>query len=154
MKKLILPKLCEFKTTKYKNVIKKAKRIRRTREFEKLCYPIAQDILLNYERFTKIERGPEFTGTPFDVFGFKDGAPYIIELKSSLKQFNLPGVVQRIRMQQVQKSIRGLKIALLQIKLNTGEYRILYDKDLKHFLNKERRQAPIEPITDWIRKRL
>lgn len=87
----------KFNVNKYKKIIATAKRVKHTLEFEELCYPVAKDILKNYEGFEKIMKGPSFPGTPFDLFGFKDGKPYIIELKLSMKYFNLPGVVQRGR---------------------------------------------------------
>ncbi|MCK4674150.1 hypothetical protein KAT67_09245 [candidate division WOR-3 bacterium] len=144
----------KFNKNKYKNIIAKAKRVRQTQKFEELCYPVAKDILKNYEGFEKIMKGPSFPGTPFDLFGFKKGLPYIIELKGSQSRFNMPGEVQKLRMQKVQQSIKGLKIALLQIKLDTGEYRIFYDKDLEKLLQKKRRDAPIKSVVDWIKKRL
>ena len=40
-------------------------------------------------------------GTPFDFFGFKNGEPYIIELKCSLKYFYTPRETQKKRMQEL-----------------------------------------------------
>ncbi|GAH83131.1 unnamed protein product, partial [marine sediment metagenome] len=53
---------------------------------------------------------PDFTGTPFDFFGFKDGEPYIIEMKCSLKTFNTPGETQKRRMGELVSKVRGLKV--------------------------------------------
>lgn len=143
-----------FNRKRLKSIIEKAKIAKSTREFEESVYPIAKHVLENCEGFTNIERGPDFRGTPFDLFGFKDGGPYIIELKASKKYFNLPGVVQRERMLVIQNKIPTLKIALLQIRLINSHYRILYNKELRKLLEKERRKAPIDPIIQWIKKRL
>lgn len=86
-----------FSRKELKSIIEKAKIAKNGLEFEESIYPIAKHVLENCEEFTNVEKGPDFQGTPFDLFGFKDGKPYIIELKSSMKYFNLPGVVQRGR---------------------------------------------------------
>ena len=122
------------------------------KEFEKACEAVALDILRNYENFKRVEKGPNFRGTPFDFFGFKNGSPYIIELKGSLNSFNAPGETQKRRLKELLESIQGLKVALLQVKLRKGEYRIFYNKDMA-ILFKERR-TPLEPVEEWIRKRL
>jgi hypothetical protein len=143
-----------FNRKKLKSIIEKAKIAKNGLEFEESVYPIAKHVLENCEGITNVEKGPDFQGTPFDLFGFKDGKPYIIELKSSMKYFNLPGVVQRERMLAIQNKIPTLKIALLQIRLINSHYRILYNKELRKLLEKQRKKAPIEPIIQWIKKRL
>jgi len=72
-------------------------------EFEKMMEPIVMDILCNYEDFKKVEASPNFRGTPFDFFGFKDGLPFIIEYKGSLKNFSYPGKTQKRRLQELLK---------------------------------------------------
>jgi hypothetical protein len=120
---LLKPK--EFDTKKHKEIIKKLHTHMDFKEFEELCSPIAKDILENYEGFEKVTKGPQYTGTPFDFFGFKNGEPYIIELKSSLKYFNAPREAQKRRMQDLLNKIKGLRIALLQIKIRKAQFRIL-----------------------------
>ena len=120
-------------------------------EFEKACEEIALDILTNYEGFEGIEKGLDFRGTPFDFFGLKNGAPYIIELKASLKSFNAPGETQKWRMQELLKRIEYLNIALLQLKLNKAEYRIFYDEEMEILFKGTK--APLDPIERWIRER-
>jgi len=122
------------------------------KELEAHCNSIAKDILINYEGFEWIEKGPEFRGTPFDFFGLKNGAPYIIELKASLKTFNAPGETQKWRMQELLHRIEYLNIALLQLKLRQAQYRIFYDEDMDILFNGTK--APLEPIEAWIRERL
>ncbi|MCP8322590.1 MAG: hypothetical protein L6N96_00215 [Candidatus Methylarchaceae archaeon HK02M2] len=50
------------------------------------------------------------------------------------------------------KNVKGLHVALLQLKLKKSEYRIFYDDqmDLLFYGSK----MPLAPIEDWIRKRL
>ena len=122
------------------------------KEFEQACEPVALDILQNYENFERVEKGPNFGGTLFDFFGFKDGSFYIIELKSSLNHFNAPGETQKRRLKELIKSIKGIKIALLQVKLNKGVYRIFFNEDMEVLF--QERRVPLEPIQDWIKKRL
>jgi len=58
------------------------------KDFENRC----QDIILkNYEGFSGIEDANTaggFHNPPFDFFALKDSKPYIIEAKSSLKEFH------------------------------------------------------------------
>jgi len=123
-----------------------------TKEFEAACEPIVLDILANHEDFASIEKGPAFTGTPFDFFGFRDGAPYIIELKASRHHFNLPGETQRHRMEQLLEAVDGLHIGLLQIKVCDGVYRTLYDDDVTRLFSG--RKAPMEPVVGWVKELL
>jgi len=106
-----------FDDTKHRAVISQLQEHMDLREFEKACYPIVVDILKSYEGFERVEKGPKFTGTPFDFFGFKNGEPYIIEFKGSLHYFNPPRGTQKRRMQELLTKIKGLRIALLQVKL-------------------------------------
>ena len=122
------------------------------REFESECNDIAVDILTNYEGFERVEKGPDLSGTPFDFFGYKDGAPYTIELKSSLKNFQSSTRTQKSRMQKVLKRIDGLNIALLQLKLKERQYRILYNEEMNHLF--KGREASFKPILNWLRRRL
>ena len=106
----------------------------------------------DYEDFEKVIQGPTFRGTPFDFFGFRYGAPYIIEFKGSLSQFNLPGETQKRRLQILLNRIEGLRVALLQVKLMKAQYRIFYDEDLYPLFFGPK--APIKPIEKWIRDRM
>ena len=146
------PKPKTFNVDKHERLISELTENMSEKEFEKACEAVAFDILQNYEDFERVEKGPNFLGTPFDFFGFKDGSPFIIELKSSLNNFNAPGETQKRRLQELLESIAGLKIALLQIKLRKGEYRIFYNEDMEILFQK--RRAPLEPIEDWIKERL
>jgi len=123
-----------------------------TKQFEAACEPIVRDILTSYEGFIAVEKGPTFTGTPFDYFGFKDGIPHVVELKASRRQFNLPGETQRHRMEQLLEAVPNLHIALLQVKILDGVYRMLYDEDVIRLFSGPK--APMEPIMDWVRERL
>ena len=122
------------------------------KQFEAACEPIVRDILTSYEGFTAVEKGPTFTGTPFDYFGFKDGEPYVIELKSSRHHYRLPEETQRHRMEQLLEAVPVLHIALLQVKVLEGVYRMLYDDEVIWLFSG--RKAPMEPIVDWVRERL
>jgi hypothetical protein len=120
------------------------------KEIEKIGAMVAKGILMKYEGFTDIKAGPDFAGTPFDLFGFKNKEPFIIELKASLNSFNYPGEIQKQRMQELLKRIKGLHVALIQLKLKRAEYRVFYDNqmDLLFYGSK----MPLGPIEDWIRE--
>ena len=150
MKVMKKPQSKKFSDRNYKQVINKLRKNTPGRVIEKSCEKIAIDILRNYEGFKKIKNGPDFSGTPFDFFGFKDGEPYIIEMKCSLKTFNTSGETQKRRMGELLRKVRGLKVALLQIKLRKSEYRFFYHGDM-HILFKSH-EAPIDPIVEWIKK--
>jgi len=148
--KLLKPK--EFDTKKHEKIIRLLRPHMDLKEFEELCSPIAQDILENYEGFERLERGPQFTGTPFDFFGFKNAEPYIIELKCSLKYFHTPRETQKKRMKDLLNKIKGLRIALLQVKIRKDQYRILYNDEMDILFNGP--EAPLEPIEKWLRDRM
>ncbi len=142
----------KFDATPHRELIGRLHKDMPHREFESACREIVLDILQNYENFESVINGPTFSGTPFDFFGFKKGAPYIVEFKSSLYYFQYPGETQKRRMQELLKRINGLNIALLQVKLEKAEYQILYNEEMDHLF--EGRSVPIEPIEKWIRERL
>jgi hypothetical protein len=148
-----IPRPKKFSEKKYKKKINKLRKNMPSRVIEKSSEIIAIDILTNYEEFTRIEKGPDFQGTPFDFFGFKDSKPHIIELKSSLRYFGSPGETQKRRMKELLKKIRGLRASVLQIALKKGQYRILYHEDVKNLLFQDK-GVPIEPIKEWIKERI
>ena len=147
---LLTPK--EFDARKHKKIISQLRPHMDLKKFEEMCCPIAKDILYNYEGFAKVEKGPKFTGTPFDFFGFKNGEPYIIELKSSLEYFHTPRETQKMRMQELLNRIKGLRIALLQMKVAKAQYRILYNDEMDILFKGAK--APLEPIEKWLRNRM
>ena len=146
------PKPKKFDADKHSESISKLTENMSEKEFEKACGAVALDILKNYEGFQNVEKGPNFLGTPFDFFGFKNGSAYIIELKSSLNHFNAPGETQKRRLKELLESIEGLKVALLQVKLKKGEYRIFYNEEMEILFRD--RKAPLKKIMQWIRKRM
>ena len=152
MKELDKPKSNKFDSRKYKNIINKLTETTLGMEIEEKCKEIAIDILQNYEGFERIEEGPKFPGTPFDFLGFKNGKPYMIELKCSLKSFNTPIDTQKRRMKRILKRINNLKVSLLQIKLRKSEYRIFYHNDMESIL--KIKGAPIELIIKWLEDRI
>jgi hypothetical protein len=150
--KTLKPRPKNFDISKYRKLINGLNPSTPELEFERSCEIIVYDILKNYEVFSKIEKGPDFRGTPFDFFGFKNGDAYIIEFKGSLKSFNAPGETQKRRLKEILNAIGGVNVALLQVKLLKGEYRIFYDGEMEILFRK--RHAPIEPIVDWISHRI
>ncbi len=128
------------------------------REFEQQTQAIAEDILKTGENFELVQVGPNFPGTPFDFFGLKNGKPFLIEYKGSLRSFRLPGKIQRRRLRQVAAALDDIGIALLQVRLpvegasRSCEYRMLYDDELRALFKE--RKAPIKPIVGWVRERL
>ena len=146
------PTTKQFDNTKYQNLIEGLNENMSELELERSLEVVAYDILENYEGFEKVGKGPNFRGTPFDFFGFKNGEPFIIEFKGSLKRFNTPGEIQKHRLKKLLNRVKGLNIALLQVKLRKGEYRIFYNKEMQSLFQK--REAPLEPIEDWINRRI
>ena len=142
----------EFDTKEHEEKIRKLRPHMDLREFEELCSPIARDILQNYEGFERVEKGPKFTGTPFDFFGFKNGEPYIIEFKGSLRYFNSPHETEKRRMRELLDKIEGLRVALLQVKLREAQYRILYNDEMEKLFRG--RQAALKPVEKWIRNHI
>ena len=142
----------DFNANKHQAVIADLSETMKELDFEKACETIAEDILLNYEGFDTIEPGPKLKGRPFDFFGFKNSKPYIIEMKGSLKSFNAPGYVQKRRMQEILKQVRGLNILLLQIKLRAGKYRVFYNDEMDILF--QGRQVPLAPIVEWLNEHI
>jgi hypothetical protein len=147
-----IPKPKEFDVARYREIIGQLHERMPGKELEDQCTGIARDILTNYEGFERVEKGPDLWGTPFDFFGFKNGAPYMIELKASLNSFNSPGETQKWRMQELLGWVEGLNIALLQLKLREAKYRIFYDEEMENLFKGEK--SPLDPIEEWIRGRL
>ena len=122
---------------------------------------IAINILENLEGFKSIISGPsvsEHQGTPFDLFGIRDKNFAIIELKGSLRNFNLPGKTQLVRMEDLLTCLAGKNINvipyILQINLDKGIYH-LWDKDGVYSLFQGTDKSlgkfrPIEPIANWV----
>jgi len=147
--KMPLPKL--FDTSKHKETFDNLSRYMGEVLFENACSLIAIDILKIHEGFEHVELGPNFHGTPFDFFGFKDGRPYIIELNASLDHFNTPGEGQKKRMRKVLKAVKGLNIAFLQLKLSTRQYRIFYNDEMDVLFTGKR--VSLKPVIDWVRNK-
>jgi hypothetical protein len=122
------------------------------KEFEKVCKPLVLDILENYEGFDAVEQGPSFPGTPFDFFAFRTGIPYVVEFKGSRFSFNSPGETQKRRLKELLHRLPGVGVALLQVKVCKGMYRIFYDEEMEFIFSS--RSAPMDPIVSWVRQRL
>jgi len=146
------PKIQDFDPKPYSQIITKLNKRTPNKILEEQGTKIAVDILTKYEGFKKVERGPNFAGTPFDLFGYKRRKPYIIELKCSLNHFQYPGEIQKKRMKDLLKNIKGLHVALLQLKLKNAEYKIFYDDQMELLFYGSK--MPLAPIEDWIRERL
>ncbi len=155
VKKINIPLRKKFDVNKHRNITELLSADMKGKEFENLCEPIVIDILKNYEGFKKIENANEASGfhnPPFDFFAFKGKTPYIIEFKGSMGNYNSPGETQKRRMKELLKSVAGLNIALLQVKVDTGEYRILYNDQLNLYF--DGKPVSIRPVAAWIKSRL
>lgn len=141
-----------FDSSKYEGIIGKLSVNMSEIEFERLSEIVVPYILKNYEGFKEVEKGPDFRGTPFDFFGFKESIPYIIEYKGSLNSFNSPGETQKRRLQEILYKFEGLHIALLQVKLMKSRYRIFYDEEMDALFRGK--QAPLEPVINWLTERI
>ena len=146
------PRPNKFNTEKFSEIIGSLSKNMDGMEFERRCEPIVMEILKEYEGFDKVFKGPNFNGTPFDFFGFKNGRPYMIEFKGSLDHYNSPDETQKHRLKEILERVEGLGVALLQVRLNDGVYRMFYDEDLAKLF--EGRQVPLEPIIDWIKQEI
>jgi hypothetical protein len=148
----LIPKPGYFDKKKYSDVINPLNKRTPLKRIEKAGVEVARDILETLEGFKNLEPGPTHAGTPFDLFGYKGRKPYIIELKASLGSFNYPGEIQKQRMQNLLGNVKKLHIALFQVKLKEGEYRIFYDNqmDLLFYAKK----MPLGEIEKWIKKRI
>ena len=142
----------QFDSSKYEEIIGKLHINMSELEFERISEVVVPYVLETYERFSKVEKGPDFRGTPFDFLGFKECQPYIIEYKGSLKSFNSPGETQKRRLQEILHKIEGLHVVLLQVKLMKSQYRIFYDDETDLLF--KGKQAPIEPIVNWLNERM
>lgn len=153
VKSIPLPKL--FDATKYKDLISTLKKETDLKKIEASCKPIVLDILENKEGFKNVQdvnQVPGFTNPPFDFFGFKKGEPYLIEFKGSLNYFHAPGETQKRRLQELRKKINRLQVALLQVRVGKGEYRIFFGEEMNLFFDGP--QMPSAPVEKWIRQQL
>ena len=148
----ITPKAREFNKEKFAEIINPVNKNTPLKKIEKVGIKIAKHILRTKEGFKKVEEGPSHAGTPFDLFGYKDNKPYLIELKASLRSFNYTGEIQKQRMRELLGEINELHIALIQIKLKEGEYRIFYDNQMDILFNAKR--MPLGEIEKWIKERI
>jgi hypothetical protein len=129
------------------------------KKFEEMCEPIVMEILKS-EGFEVLknanEEGPKykwkFSNPPFDFLGYKSGEPYLIEFKGSLSSVHTPGETQKRRLQELLAKIYGLHVALLQIKLSSGKYRILIDGEMDKLFNGPQRS--LDPVENWIREKI
>lgn len=152
IKRAVPPKIKKFDKKEFEDDIEKLKG-KSGKDLEKAVVPIVKDILIKYEKFEEEpEPGPPYRGTPFDLFGFKNNIPYAIEVKTSLESFNYPGETQKVRLKTLKKKIKGLHVALFQIAVTDGRYKIFYDEQMDILFNGPK--TSLDRIEDWIKKRL
>ncbi len=150
-KKITVPGRKPFDANPHTDNIKQLNTVMPEKKFESLCEPVVMDILQNYEGFKLVESANNVSGfhnPPFDFFAFKGKTPYIIEFKGSLNSFNSPGETQKRRIKELMSQIDGLKLALIQVRINTGEYRIFYNNEMNLFF--DGRKVSIAPVVEWI----
>ncbi len=145
------PRPKQFDISKHKNLIESLRGVS-TIEFEKKTEKIVYDILKNYEGFVDVGNGPNFRGTPFDFTGYKNGHPHIIEYKGSRGRFHTPKETQKRRLKEILNCFKNLHIALLQVKAESGKYRIFYDDEMDILF--EGKETPLKPIINWLKKNL
>ena len=120
-----------------------------------LCRSIGGDILNLQEGFSRLAgteglaAGP---GAPFDFFGFRGEAPFIIKLTGAFNRFNNPGRNRVRRLIGYRAKIPGLNVALLQLRLNRGEYRLWVNEALLALADGPGGGA--DPAEQWIRARM
>ena len=155
VKRFNVPRPKKFDVTHHQSTVRQLSSNMIGKKFENLCEDIVIDILKNYEGFKAIENAneaPNFHNPPFDFFAFKGIKPFVIEFKGSLNNFNAPGETQKRRLRELLKRIKGLNVGLLQVKLNTGEYRIFYNDDMNLFF--DGKKVSINPVVKWIETKL
>lgn len=152
---MLVPTVKSFDAIPYRELIARLAVATPGREIERITAPIVFHILQGCEGFERVEHGPTFRGTPFDFFGFKGGVPYVVEYKASLGGFSTPGETQKRRLLDLRERIKGLHVALLQVKLAKSQYRIWYDGELVELLKREHvTRAPMNPIVGWVNSRI
>lgn len=150
-----LPPIKPFDAQKYTHIITSLREEMIPLDFEQACEKIVVDILENYEGFSDIENANNVAGfhnPPFDFFGCKEGQPYMIEFKGSLKYFHGPGETKKRRLKEIQEELGEINMALIQVKMQPGEYRIFYDEEMDLFFNGKK--MPVEPVVQWLRGRI
>jgi hypothetical protein len=155
VKRFNVPKPKKFDVSHHQSTVRQLSSNMVKKEFENLCEDIVIDILENYEGFKNTEnanKAPNFHNPPFDFFAFKGSKPFVIEFKGSLNNYHPPGETQKRRLKELLERIRGLNIALLQLKLNTAEYRIFYNDDMNLFF--DGKKVSINPVVKWIETKL
>ena len=145
------PRPKQFDISKYENLIESLKGASPI-EFEKKTSIIVYDILKNYEGFVDVGNGPNFRGTPFDFIGCKNGHPHIIEYKGSHDRFHTPKETQKRRLKKILNYFKNLHIVLLQVKVESGKYRIFYDDEMDILF--EGKETPLKPIINWLKNNL
>lgn len=123
-----------------------------TRQFEAASEPIVLDILANCEGFSHLERAPQVGGVPFDYFGHRNGKPYVVEYKGSRSRFPGLAETQRRRLQELHELLPALGMALLQVNLAVGRYRMSYDSDVERLFAAEHRS--LAPVVEWLKERI
>jgi hypothetical protein len=150
-KKLTIPAGKNFDTNPHSDNIKQLNTVMSENKFKSLCDPVVMDILQNYEQFKLVESANNVSGfhnPPFDFIAFKGKTPYLIAFKGSLNSFNSPGETQKRRLKELMSHFEGLKLALIQVRINTGEYRIFYNNEINLFF--DGRKISIAPVVHWI----
>lgn len=61
-----------FTTDPYSKILSSINKRTPTRKIEKAGRTVAKDLLKKHEGFRQVRNGPEYAGTPVDLFGFKD----------------------------------------------------------------------------------
>ncbi len=150
-----IPPIKPFDAQKHAPVIATLREEMIPLEFERACEEIVVEILEDNEGFSDLENANNVDGfhnPPFDFFGCKDGQPYMIEFKGSLKYFHALGETKKRRLKEIKDQIKDVHMALIQVKLQKAEYRIFYDEEMDLFF--DGKHMPCEPVVEWLRDRM
>jgi len=77
---------------------------------------------------------------------------HIIEYKGSRDRFHTPKETQKRRLKEILNYFKNLHIALLQVKAESGKYRIFYDDEMDILF--EGKETPLKPIINWLKNNL
>lgn len=146
------PEIRKFDPKPYKRRLSKINEKTALEDLDQVGIKVAKNILKKNEKFKKVKDAPELAGTPFDFLAIRNKKPYIIKSKSGVDQFTYPEEVQKMRIRALLRNVKGLRVALLQLKLKEAEYRIFYDHQLDLILYGS--TMPLGPIEQWIRDRV
>ncbi len=154
-RKINIPERKKFNINEHEDTAGQLNRVITEKQFQNISEPIAFDILENHEGFKQVESVNDASGfhnPPFDFLAFRGKTPYLIKFKMALNSFNPPDEIEKRRLKELRESVDELKVAIIQVRINTGEYRMFSNNDINLFF--DGRKVSILPVVGWIESRI